>query len=796
MKTLVIAEKPSVATDIAHALKVPKKDDLFENDDYVISSAIGHLVELEMPEDIDPKLRFWRLDALPLLPKTFGLKPSPKTKDRFSLLKKLLARHDISAAVNACDAGREGELIFAYIYQLAKAKLPVKRAWMQTMTIEGIRTAFANLRNGADMAGLESAARCRSESDWLIGINGTRALTKRMFGSRAGNVATVGRVQTPTLAIVVNRELEIRNFVPREYWRITAAFQVANGTYEGVFQRPAFRKKAGDEHDRADRIWTKETAEAVVHAARAATAPATVHDEKKATTQISPRLYDLTTLQREANSRYGLAARQTLQIAQALYERHKVITYPRTDSRALPEDYVPTCKNTLAALDGDLGAYARKALDSGWVRHDKRIFNNAQISDHFAIIPTGTSSARLDEIEAKIYDMIARRFVATFYPPAEYDVTTRTSTLIATPPVHGVFAPNNDTPPAPAEETLRNLEFKSEGKVLTAPGWLAVYGKSAIAEFLGTPLPPDTEAKGAASKPSANKSSGESSSKAPPLPLLTAADGAPPHALTSGIALHAEATKPPPRYTEATLLSAMEGAGKLVDDEELADAMKERGLGTPATRAEIIEGLVNQSYVERGTERGKRDLRPTTKAEALLEFLAAVKADALTKPDMTGEWEYKLRQMEHGKYARQTFMAEIARVTEGIVDRTKNFSEDAHESRVTDIISPSDQKPLVETLRSYKSQDGILTIYKVMTGRKIEEDEIRRLLADGEIGPLDGFVSPRTGNRFPSKLKLVDDEKKPGCKKVELDFGNKVDVASLSPFWNDPDAKHELCEAP
>ncbi|MDR2982270.1 MAG: DNA topoisomerase 3, partial [Puniceicoccales bacterium] len=752
MKTLVIAEKPSVAADLARVLKVSKKGDLYENDEYVITSAIGHLVELEMPEDIDPKLKFWRLESLPLIPKTFGLKPSPKTKDRFNLLKKLLIRKDIDQAINACDAGREGELIFAYIYQLAKAKLPVKRAWMQTMTADGIRAAFANLRDGDQMAGLESAARCRSESDWLIGINGTRALTKRMFGSRAGNVATVGRVQTPTLAIVVNRELEIRNFVPRDYWRVTATFQIANGNYEGTYQRPNFKKNESDEHDRIDRIWEKASAEAVIAACQGKP-PASIREEKKAATQIAPRLYDLTTLQREANNRFGLPARRTLQIAQALYERHKVITYPRTDSRALPEDYIPTCKQTLAALGDDLAPHAQKALESGWVRPNKRIFNNAQISDHFAIIPTTVDASKLDDMEAKVYDMIARRFVAVFHPVAEFDVTTRISTV----------APGH--------------EFKSEGKVLTSPGWLAVYGKTTI---------DDEDAKPEGGK----KGQGNSANKSAPLPALAAQDNN--TAQTREAKLHAEATKPPPRFNEATLLSAMEGAGKLVDDEELADAMKERGLGTPATRADIIEGLVNQNYLERI----QRDLSPTTKAEALLEFLAAVKADALTKPNMTGEWEYKLRQMEHGKYARSQFMAEIVDVTKGIVERTRNFAEDDHESRVTDIISSTDQQPMLETLRTIKSQDGVLTIYKIMSGRKLEEDEVRQLIADGEIGPLDGFVSARTGNRFPSKVKIVDDEKNPGRKKAELDFGNKVDLSTLEPFWSDPKAKTELCEAP
>jgi DNA topoisomerase-3 len=740
MKSLIIAEKPSVAADLARALgKIPKKGDHYEDDTYVISSAVGHLVELEMPEDIDKKkYGFWRLEMLPIIPEKFGLKPIADSKDRFDQLKKLLARKDIDLVVNACDAGREGELIFAYLYQLAKSKLPVRRAWMQTMTTEGIQQAFKSLRDGEQMAGLADAARCRSESDWLIGINGTRAITKRMFGSRAGNVASVGRVQTPTLAIVFGRELEIRHFKPRPYWRITAQFTIAKGGYEGVYQRPNFKKAENDDLDRIDRVWEESVAKAV-HAACQGQPTATVREEKKASNQASPRLYDLTTLQREANGRFGLPPRRTLQIAQALYERHKAITYPRTDSRALPEDYIPTVRQTLTNLTGDLAGHGAVVLEQGWLRPNKRIFNNAQISDHFAIIPTTTAPANLDEMEAKVYDMIARRFVAAFYPSAEFDVTTRISTV----------APGHD--------------FKTEGKVLTSPGWLAVYGKSTVDDDS-----PDSKA----------------------LPALTADDKS--KAATTEAKLHAETTKPPPRYTEATLLSAMEGAGKLVDNEDMAEAMKERGLGTPATRADTIEGLINQKYVERN----QRELVPTTKAESLLEFLAAVKADALTKPDMTGQWEYKLRQMEQGKFPRPQFMAEIIEVTQGIVERTKTFEENEGNSRVTDIVSPTDDQPMLETLRSYKSRDGILTVYKVMSGRKIEEPEVRQLVAQGEIGPLDGFVSAKTGNRFPSKIKIVDDQKKPGQRKAELDFGSKVDVATLAPFWTDPATKAELCEAP
>jgi DNA topoisomerase-3 len=739
MKSLVIAEKPSVAADLARALgKVPKKGEHYEDDTYVITSAVGHLVELLMPEDIDKKkYGFWRLETLPIIPEKFELKPIEQSKDRFAQVKKLLARKDIDQVINACDAGREGELIFDNIYRITKSKLPVKRAWMQTMTNDGIKAAFASLRDGAQMAGLSDAARCRSESDWLIGINGTRALTKRMFGSRAGNVASVGRVQTPTLAIVYARELEIRNFKPRSFWRVTATFEVTKGRYEGVYQRPNFKKAENDDHDRIDRIWEQAVAEAVVAACQGQPL-AKVTEEKKGSSSAAPRLYDLTTLQREANNRFGLPARRTLQIAQALYERHKMITYPRTDSRALPEDYIPTCRETLNNLSGELGGHAKKVLEAGWLRPNKRIFNNAQISDHFAIIPTAHEAKNLDEMEAKIFDMIARRFVAAFYPAAEFDITTRIS-------------------------TVGKHEFKTEGKVLTFPGWLGVYGKNVAEEDT-----PDAKA----------------------LVALDPADGSPAQAKTLDPILHAETTKPPPRYTEATLLSAMEGAGKLVDDEELAEAMKERGLGTPATRADTIDGLINQKYIDRP----QRELIPTAKAEQVIQFLGAVKTEALTSPTMTGEWEFKLRQMEHGKFSRPKFMEEVVDQTKGIVERVKGFEEDDSIARVTDILSPSDGKPLRETLRGYRSEDGEFMIYKVIGGRRMEEPEVRELVEKRVIGPLDGFISAKTRSRFAAVVRLVRDEEKQKWK-TEFDFGDKFDLATLTPFWTDPVTGAQLCEA-
>ena len=527
-KSLIIAEKPSVAGDIARVLgKFKKEKDFFENEQYVISWAVGHVVELLMPEDIDKKkYGFWRLETLPIIPDKFELKPSEHSKDRFNVLKKLIARKDFEQLINACDAGREGELIFTNLCRLAKNKHPVKRLWLQSMTPQAIRDGFQNLRDGSEMAGLADAARSRSER--LAHRHQRHARDHQTHVRFARRQRRLGRSRADADARDrLRARLEIRNFKPRGYWRVTAKFGIAKGEYEGIYQRPDF-KRNGDEHDRIDRLWDQAAAEAVVAACQGKPIAA-VSEEKKASSQIAPRLYDLTTLQREANGRYGFSAKRTLQIAQALYERHKMLTYPRTDSRALPEDYLPVVKQTLGNLSGSLQTHAEKVLAQNWVRPNKRIFNNAQISDHFAIIPTASEAKNLDDAETKIYDMVARRFVAVFFPAAEFDVTTRLSQIGA-------------------------HKFKTEGKVLTSAGWLEVYGKSTVDDDSGKALP-----------------------------ALSAEDKN--QAKTLEAPLHAETTKPPPRYTEATLLSAMETAGKLVEDEELADAMKERGLGTPATHA-------------------------------------------------------------------------------------------------------------------------------------------------------------------------------------------------------------------
>lgn len=721
MKTLVIAEKPSVAADLARVLgKVPKKGDHFENDELVISSAVGHLVELAMPEDIKKEYKRWNLKDLPIIPTKFKLKPSPKTKSRFQELKELLARQDIGQVINACDAGREGELIFTYLYELAGAKIPVKRLWMSSMTPEAIREAFHHLRDGQEMQPLQDAARCRSEADWLIGINATRGATIQ-FGRRGGTAATVGRVQTPTLSLVYQREMEIRNFQPRDYWRIEARFQVAQGEYTGIYQKPDF-KKGTDEHDRADRLWDQAQAQAILEAVRN-NPEAEVTEEKKRTRQSAPRLYDLTTLQREANSRFGFPAGMTLSIAQALYEKHKMLTYPRTDSRALPEDYVATVANTLKNLTGEYSELASKVLANRWINgQDRRVFNNRQVSDHFAIIPTDAPPKKLQEKEQKIYDMVVRRFIAVFYPQAEFDVTTRLSTI--------------------GEHT-----FKTEGKVLAEPGWLAVYGRQQQGD--------DT------------------------LVALSPEDGKPPRAKMSAVNLLADATKPPPRYTEATLLAAMEGAGKLVEDEELAEAMKERGLGTPATRASIIEHLINERYLERQA----KELVPTTKAEGLMEFLKQFDIEILTSPGLTGEWEYKLRQIEEGRLTREEFMEGIRKATKEIISKL----QEPPSATTSQIISPSNGKPLLEDHRAWFSEDSVeirgrkfpvVSINKVICGRRMTPEEVQVLLDKRELGPLEGFTS-RSGKYFAATLKLV--EKENGTLRVDFNFGNNGEGDPGSP---------------
>src|SRR5205085_2223726 len=453
-KKLIIAEKPSVAADIARALGgFTRKGDYFESDELVISSAVGHLLELALPEAHDVKRGKWSFKHLPVIPPHFELAPLEKSEQRLNLLLRLMKRKDVTALVNACDAGREGELIFRYILQHARVKKPVERLWLQSMTPQSIRDGFAKLRADKEMLPLADAAKSRSEADWLVGINGTRAMTA--FNSKEGGfyLTTVGRVQTPTLAILVEREEKIKAFTSKDYWEVHARFAAKAGEYPGRWFDPQF-KKDDDPERKAERLWEEKRAAAIVAACQGKTGIAS--EESKPSTQLSPLLFDLTSLQREANGRFGFPARMTLSLAQSLYEKHKVLTYPRTDSRALPEDYLPTVKDTLKEL-AETTAYstfARQISKQGWVRPNKRIFDNTKISDHFAIIPTLQHPKSLNELEAKLYDLVVKRFLAVFYPPAEYLLTTRITRVAGEP-------------------------FKTEGKVLTSPGWLTVYGKEA-----------------------------------------------------------------------------------------------------------------------------------------------------------------------------------------------------------------------------------------------------------------------------------------------------------------------------
>jgi len=710
-KSLIIAEKPSVAGDIAKALGGFKKTDYYyESEDAVIASAVGHLLEIACPEEFEAKKGKWSFANLPVIPPHFALIPRAKSMDKLKTLQKLIKRKDVDKLINACDAGREGELIFRYIIQHTKAQQPIQRLWLQSMTATAIKDGFKKLRDGESMQPLADAATCRSEADWLVGINGTRVMTA--FNSKGGgfNKTTVGRVQTPTLAILVEREEKIRRFVPRTYWEANATFTCEAGEYVGrwfdeKFSKPPGSKEA-DEGLRAERIWDKNQADAIK--AKCLGKPGIVTEDSRPSNQLSQLLYDLTSLQRDANRRFGLSASRTLQIAQALYERHKALTYPRTDARALPEDYINTTRDTLGTMAGT--AYARFAntiLEQGWVRPNKRIFNNAKISDHFAIIPTGVAPKDLNDMEQKVYDMVVRRFLSVFYPAAEYLLTTRITRVEGEP-------------------------FKTDGKVLVKAGWLEVYGKEGAGDS------DDTTSNLVAVKPDEKVHTRE-------------------------IDLKESQTKPAPRYSEATLLSAMEGAGKLVDDEELREAMSERGLGTPATRASVIEGLVYEEYLYRNGN----ELQPTGKAFMLIALLRGLDIQELSKPELTGDWEFKLKQMEQGKLSRPDFMAQIADMTRRIVERTKGFPGDEVPGDFGDLKTPCPKCGAVvkENYRKYQCPKCDFAIPKFLAGRLMEASETEALITNRVIGPLQGFRS-KQGFPFAAMLKLTDEHK------LEFDFGN------------------------
>jgi len=699
-KQLIIAEKPSVAADISRALSGFKRQgDYYESDDYVLSSAVGHLLELTVPEEFDVKRGKWSFANLPVIPPRFDLAPIERSESRLNLLVRLMKRKDVSGLINACDAGREGELIFRYIMQHARTIKPIQRLWLQSMTQAAIREGFAKLRPDRELLALADAAKCRSEADWLVGINGTRAMTA--FNSKEGGfyLTTVGRVQTPTLAILVEREERIRAFKSRDYWEVHARFGVKAGDYPGRWFDPEFRKDE-DAERKAERKWSAAEAEAIVADCRGRTG--IVNEETKPATQLSPLLFDLTSLQREANGRFGYSARTTLSLAQALYERHKVLTYPRTDARALPEDYVATVKKTMDMLGGvrDYAPFAKNVLKNGWVRLNKRIFDNSKISDHFAIIPTLQEPGHLSEAEQKLYDLVVRRFLAVFHPAAEFLQTTRIT-------------------------EVGEHRFKTEGRVLQNPGWLAVYGRSAQEESENLPA----------------ISQGE---KADVLEMSAVANQ----------------TKPPARYSEATLLSAMEGAGKLVEDDELREAMEAKGLGTPATRAAVIEGLIFEKYVQREG----RELKPTWKAFRLLLALHHFGVTEITSPELTGDWEYKLKSMETGKLTRDVFMDHIEQATRDLVDRIKKGDIPDEAYATVEAPCPKCGGVVQENYRKFQCQKCDFSLWAVLSGRDWSPEEIAELFTKRFVGPLAGFRS-RAGKPFSAGIRLTDDYK------LEFDFG-------------------------
>lgn len=736
-KTLVIAEKPSVAQDIVRALtpvagKFDKHEDHFENDRYVVTSAVGHLVEIQAPEEFDVKRGKWSFAHLPVIPPRFDLKPVDKTKSRLSAVVRQAKRKDVTELVNACDAGREGELIFRLIEQYAggaKGGLgkPVKRLWLQSMTPQAIRDGFDHLRSDQQMQGLAHAARSRSEADWLVGINGTRAMTA--FNSRDGGffLTTVGRVQTPTLSLVVEREEKIRKFVSREYWEIHAGFHAEAGEYLGKWFDPQWKKNSDDPEARADRLWDIHAAQAIAEAVRGKAA--TVTEESKPTTQASPLLFDLTSLQREANGKFGFSAKTTLALAQSLYERHKALTYPRTDSRALPEDYLPVARDTFGMLATSgmrhLAPFAQQALDGNYVKPTKRIFDNSKVSDHFAIIPTLQAPSGLSEAEQKLYDLVVRRFMAVFFPSAEYQVTTRISQVVG-------------------------HSFKTEGKVLVRPGWLAIYGKEAANEV----------------------EDGKAGDKGQPLVAVKPGE----MVRTEYAEAKGLKTKPPARYSEATLLGAMESAGKQIDDEELRSAMQEKGLGTPATRAAIIEGLLTEKYMLREG----REIIPTAKAFQLMTLLRGLQVDELCRAELTGEWEYKLSQMEKGQLSREAFMQEIAAMTERMVKKAKEYDRDTIPGDYATLQAPCPNCGGIvkENYRRYactgKSGTGAdacgFSFGKSPAGRTFETAEAEQLLRDKKIGPLEGFRS-KAGWPFTSEIVIKYDDEAHNYK-LEFDFGD------------------------
>ncbi|MEA2198533.1 MAG: topoisomerase [Solirubrobacteraceae bacterium] len=715
-KTLVIAEKPSVGRDLAGVLPGPftNHKEYLEGPEHIVTWAVGHLVQLADPDDYDERYKKWKMADLPIVPEHFKLVVrDERSKKQMNAVKRLLGRDDVETVVNACDAGREGELIFAYLYEKAGSKKPVKRLWLNSMTKQAIRDAFGSLRPGADLATLEAAARSRSEADWIVGMNATRAATIRLRSSFDGAVS-LGRVQTPTLAILARREEEIRAFVPEPYWLVDALFAApGERLYEGRYHLGA-----------APRLKTAEEAAAVVAACEGQTGEITKLEKTKRT-ERPPLLYDLTSLQRDANSRYGFTARRTLAAAQRCYEEHKALTYPRTSSRYLTGDMVPEIK-PIASLVGQQSEYAKAAkyVNGLDVLPLGRVVNDAKVTDHHAIIPTraegGHPVDKMNDDDRRIYDLVVRRFLAIFHPDAVFE-NTRVETTV------------------PAADADGAHVFRTRGKVMLVPGWRGVYGEL----------------------PDAERSDDEDEREQQQLPKLD--QGEP--AEVRKIASEEKVTKPPRRFSEGSLLAAMETAGKLVEEDELREAMKDSGIGTPATRAAIIERLLAVGYIE-------RDGRALVVTEKGLNVIRLLGQHALTSPSLTGEWEHRLARIEHGEDSREAFMGDIVKFAESTVGELDTKLQGVRIPRANLGPCPVCGHDIIENRKGYscwhRDDPGCgFVIWKSKAGKQLPLAVARELIATGRTEkPVTGFKS-RAGKNFRARLALQQGED--GKWRVEFD---------------------------
>ena len=712
-KTLVIAEKPSVGKDLVRVLPGPftNHKEYLEGPDHVVTWAVGHLVQLADPDEYDEKFKKWRMADLPIVPEHFKLVVrDERSKKQMNVVKRQLGRDDIDNVVNACDAGREGELIFAYLYEKSGSHKPVQRLWLNSMTKSAIQAAFDSLRPGAELATLEDAARSRSEADWIVGMNATRAATIRLRSSFDGAVS-LGRVQTPTLAILARREEEIRAFVPEPYWLVDAAFRAV--------AEPAGRVYEGRYHAGANpRLKTGEEATAIVDAVRDQTGTITKLD-KTQRKERAPLLYDLTSLQREANSRFGFSARRTLGAAQRLYEEHKALTYPRTNSRYITGDMVADIK-PIASLVGQRKEYSAAAeyvqgLD---VLPLGRVVNDAKVTDHHAIIPTRAEAShpvdKFNDDDKRIYDLVVRRFLAVFHPEAVFENTR-------------------------IETTVAEHIFRTRGKVMLVPGWRGVYGEEADAER------PEDEDEGREQR----------------LPKLERDETS----SVEKVASEEKETKPPRRYSEGALLAAMETAGKLVDDEELREAMKDSGIGTPATRAAIIERLLQVGYIE-------RDARALVVTEKGLNVIRLLGEHPLTSPGLTGDWESRLAKIESGADSRKAFMGDIVKFAESTVGELDAKLKDVRIPRAILGPCPVCGRDIVENRKGYscwsREDPGCgFVIWKAKAGKQLPVTIARELIKTGRTErPVTGFKG-RSGKSFRARLALQQSEE--GKWRVEFD---------------------------